>query len=147
MISLSKKRCLLDTNILVAFVNRSHQHHNRAREIFEKILNHEFQAVVSSQNLLELSAVLVHGFKKDKEKTASDVSHFASDELIEVVYPDFKVLERFFSLMKFDFNLHITDLYLLATCLTSNIDVLITADNDFRKVKTKDLVVYNPFSD
>lgn len=147
MISLSKKRCLLDTNILVALVNKSHPHHKKSGEIFGKVTNREFQAVVSSQNLLELSAVLVHGYKEDRDKAADLVSRFASDELIEVVYPDFLVMEKFFSLMKTDFEIHITDLYLVATCIFFQVDILISADKALGKEKIKDLAVYNPFLD
>lgn len=145
MTGLSKKRCLLDTNILVALVNKSHSHHKKALKIFDRVLQKEFVAVISSQNLLELSAVLVHGFRIDREEVKKDIARFASDSLIEVVYPDFTVMERFFKLIPHEINLHLIDLYLLATALVFRIDVLITADSDFEKIKSHDIQVFDPF--
>lgn len=145
MISLSKKRCLLDTNVLVALVNKNHKNHVLAVKLFDRIFQKEFSAVVSSQNLLELSAVLVHGYKQDREAVKKDISRFASDALIEVVYPDFQTLEKFFSLMNEETGLHLTDLYLLATAIAFRIDVLITGDEEFAKIKSRQIQVYNPF--
>lgn len=145
MTDLSGKRCLLDTNLLVAFINRNHIHHSVAKIIYEKIINGEFRAVISVQNLLELSAVLVHGFGKSRKEVASDISKLASDSLLEVVYPDFRALIEFFSLMKKETILHVTDLFLLATAFVYNIEVIITGDKAFRKIELKEIEIFNPF--
>ncbi|MGB9883675.1 MAG: type II toxin-antitoxin system VapC family toxin [Microgenomates group bacterium] len=143
MKKLSKKRCLLDTNILVAFLNRKHRYHSQTRKIFEKLANKEFEGVISSQNLLELAAVLVHGFRLPKKEVAKDLCLFASDPIFEIIYPNREVLERFFKLMKKENRLHIVDLFLLATALEHRIEVLVTADTGF--LKSKEIEVYNPF--
>lgn len=145
MVSLSKKRCLLDTNVLVALINRDHRNHARAVKLFDRIFQKEFSVVISSQNLLELSAVLVHGYKQDRETVKKDISRFASDSLMEVVYPDFQTLEKFFSLMNEEEGLHLTDLYLLSTAISFQIKVLITGDTDFEKIKSRQIQVYDPF--
>lgn len=145
MTSLSKKRCLLDTNVLVALVNRDHKNHLRALKLFDRLFQKEFTGVISSQNLLELASVLVHGYKQGREVVKKDISRFASDSLIEVVYPDFHTLEKFFSLMGEETGLHLTDLYLLATAIAFQIEVLVTGDTDFAKIKFRQIQVYNPF--
>ena len=99
--------------------------------------------VVSSQNLLELGAVLVHAFKISRQQAAKDLSLFFSDPLLEVIYPTPEVLERFFKLMKKAKELHIVDLFLLATALTHKVEILISADREFLKIK--EIEVYNPF--
>ena len=143
MKKLLKKRCLLDTNILVAFLNRKHPYHSQVREIFEKLNGGEFKGVVSSQNLLELGAVLVHAFKISRQQAAKDLSLFFSDPLLEVIYPTPGVLERFFKLMKKSKGLHVVDIFLLATALVNGVEVLITGDKEFLKIK--EIEVYNPF--
>ncbi len=146
MVILSKKRCLLDTNVLVALVNKSHKNHVPAVKLFDRIFRKEFSAVVSSQNLLELSAVLVHGYKQGREGVKKDISGFASDALIEVIYPDFQTLEKFFSLMNEETGLHLTDLYLLATAISFKVEALVTGDTDFEKIKSRPIQIHNPFS-
>lgn len=143
MRKLSNKRCLLDTNVLLAFINKSHRYYPRARKLFERILLGEFKPVISSQNLLELSAVLVHGFKKDKKEAAYDIALFTSDPLLEIIYPNLGSLVRFFDLMKKGYSLHVVDLFLLATALENNIAVVISADKGFREIR--EIEAYNPF--
>lgn len=88
MTNLSGKRCLIDTNILVAYINRSHPFHWYAKKIFQRIFKKEFNPVLSTQNLLELTTVLIQAFKIPQEKAIDDVRLFVKDPLFEIIYPN-----------------------------------------------------------
>jgi len=134
MINLSEKRCLIDTNILVAYINQSHPLHLNAKKLFQRILKKEFKPVLSSQNLLELTAVLVEAFKISKQKAVKDVELFANDPLFEIIYPNQNVLNNFFSLMEKGISLHTVDAFLLATAIKNRIEIIITTDKKWKKI-------------
>jgi len=135
MINLSEKRCLIDTNILVAYINQSHPLHLKAKKLFQRILKKEFKPVLSSQNLLELTAVLVEVFKISKKQAAKDVELFATDPLFEIIYPNHNVLNNFFSLMEKGISLHTVDAFLLATAMENRVEIIITTDKEWKKIK------------
>jgi len=135
MINLSEKRCLIDTNILVAYINQSHPLHLKAKKLFQRILKKEFKPVLSSQNLLELTAVLVEAFKISKKQAAKDVELFATSPLFEIIYPNHNVLNNFFSLMEKGISLHTVDAFLLATAMENRVEIIITTDKEWKKIK------------
>jgi len=135
MINLSEKRCLIDTNILVAYINQSHPLHLKAKKLFQRILKKEFKPVLSSQNLLELTAVLVEAFKVSKQQAVKDVELFANDPLFEIIYPKSNVLNNFFSLMEKGISLHPVDVFLLATAMENGVEIIITNDKKWKKIK------------
>jgi len=135
MTNLSGKKCLIDTNILVAYINQSHPFHLNAKKLFQKILKKEFKPVLSSQNLLELTAVLVHAFKIPQEKAVLDVELFVKDLFFEIIYPNSDVLSNFFNLIKKESSIHTIDAFLIATALGNGVETVITTDKQFTKVK------------
>jgi predicted nucleic acid-binding protein len=135
MINLSEKRCLIDTNILVAYINQSHPLHLKAKKLFQRILKKEFKPVLSSQNLLELTAVLVEAFKVSKKQAVKDVELFANNPLFEIIYPNHNVLNNFFSLMEKGISLHTVDAFLLATAMENRVEIIITNDKKWKKIK------------
>jgi len=143
MTNLSKKRCLIDTNILVAYINQSHPLHLKAKKLFQRILKKELKPVLSSQNLLELTAVLVEAFKISKQQAVKDVELFANDPLFEIIYPNHNVLNNFFSLMEKGISLHTVDAFLLATAMENRVEIIITNDKKWKKIKeiTKVLLI------
>lgn len=143
--NLSGKTCLFDTNILVAHINRSHVHHAQAVAFFDQTLTRDFRAVISSQNLLELTAVLVHGFRQTRRQVAEDVELVRKDGILDVIYPDERSIENFFQLLKENVSLHTSDLFLLATAVTHKVDVIVSGDRDFQKVPPSLISIYNPF--
>ncbi|MEK7521956.1 MAG: type II toxin-antitoxin system VapC family toxin [Patescibacteria group bacterium] len=135
MMNLTGKKCLIDTNILVAYINQSHSLHLTAKKLFQRIVKKEFKPVLSSQNLLELTAVLVHAFKISKQEAVKDVELFANDPLFEIIYPNVNVLNRFFDFMKGEVSIHTVDKFLISTALGNGVNIIITADKQFMKVK------------
>ena len=145
MTNLSGKTCLLDTNVLVALINKQHSSHSKATLLFERLISGEFKAVISSQNLFELAAVLVHGLKIPRRETAEDIKLLVQETLLDIIYPDFRVMDTFMENLKIEKNLHIADLYLISTSLVFGIDVIISADESLQKLASSAIVVYNPF--
>lgn len=146
MENLSKKRCLLDTNILVAYINRSHVHHEQAVKIIDRLVSGDFYGVISSQNILELSAVLIHGLRQSREEVANDIQYLSADNLLEIIYPQPQVLAKFFSLLKKIATLHVTDVFLLATAIVYEVDVIVTGDGEFIKAVRDEIDAYNPLN-
>lgn len=145
MINLSGKKCLVDTNVLVALLNDKHQNHKQAVSFFEKIKENGAQIVISIQNLFELTAVLVHGYGLNRKEVAKDINIISRDPLLQVIYPDFRVMDKFIQLIKNGNKLHVADLYLLATLEVFEIQVLVTGDKAFARIKNSSVSVYNPF--
>lgn len=135
MKNLLRKKWLIDTNILVAYINQEHPFHLNAKKLFEKIFNKEFKPVLSSQNLLELTTVLIHAFKIPQEEAVKDVELFVNNPFFEIVYPNWMVLTKFFYLMRKKISIHATDVFLIATALGNGIKTIVTTDKQFMKVK------------
>lgn len=143
MTNLKGKKCLIDTNILVAYINQGHPFHLNAKKLFKRIAEREFKPILSSQNLLELTAVLVHAFKIPQQEIIGDVELFANDPLFEIIYPNFDVLNKFFNLMKRRISIHTVDTFLIATALGNGVETIITADKQFMKVKEITTILLN----
>lgn len=141
----SNTKCLLDTNILVALAVETSPRHQLATGFFEVVFTKKILGVISSQNLLEFSAVLIRAYKIPSRKVADDVKNLISEEALEKIFPNSLTLEKFTGLLKQKINVHPSDLFLAATALANNIDTIVTDDADFLKVK--EIKVYNPFKD
>lgn len=139
-----KKTCLIDTNILVAYFNASHVHHALALTVIEDAIDKKFTAVISSQNILELTAVELHGWKIDRKTVAKHIDMLKNDPALTFLYPDVRVMQKFQETLVAYPTLHTMDLYLLATALTFKVDMIITFDSDFRAVKEPSLTILNP---
>ncbi len=135
MTNLAGKKCLIDTNILVAYINQRHHLHLNAKKLFQRILNQKFKPVLSSQNLLELTAVLVHAFKISPQEAIKDVEIFTNDPTFEIIYPNLNVFNKFINLMKEKISIHTVDAFLIATALGNGVEIIITADKQFKQVK------------
>lgn len=144
MTKLSGKRCLVDTNILVALVDGDHKNHQASVEFFDRLESGEFEAVISTQNVLELTSVLIRGLKHKTTEVAKDVEALTQDKIFEVIHPEETSLTIFFELLKKE-KMHVVDLFLVATAIAAGVEVIISEDKDFGKLKTKKIGVYNPF--
>lgn len=145
MQSIFKKTCLLDTNVLVAYTNRAHPNHKRAALLFDALLEGKFKTVISIQNVLELSAVLIHGMGLPRNTVADDLRVFTTDSHIGILYPNTSVLSAYIKNLKVYPTLHAVDVYLLTTALEFGIQVLVSADKAFINAARSVISVYNPF--
>jgi len=144
MMILSNTKCLLDSNILIAVVNPKSENHKRAKDFLEESQGHNLQFVVSSQNFLETSTVLVHGLKIPRRDVSKSIRVVLEDPLFTPIYPNVEALKRFFTLIADNAVVHLTDLFLAATALAYGITTIATNDRDFEKIKG--IKVYNPFA-
>lgn len=139
----SNTRCLFDSNILVAYTIEESPHYNKAHQLFEKIANNKIYIYIAAQNILEFAAVLNRAYKLPKKVIAKGIHRFITDPLIEVIYPNKNTTSTFLQLLNKNHFLHITDIFLIATATTNNMDMIVTNDSDFKKIK--EIKVYNPF--
>lgn len=134
---------LLDTNILIAFFDASSSHHEPTKALFESLEGGIFNGVVAAQNILELSSVLINGYKATSASVVSDLRALLSLKNISVIYPNATTIAQYLALLKREKTIHTTDLFLTATMLSHNIFSIITNDRDFEKIST--ITTYNPF--
>lgn len=142
MTNLSGKTWLVDSMVLVAFVNKEHVNHAKALKLFELISFGEVKVVISSQNILEYSTVLIKGYKLPAKEVVKSVKALFSDSNFSLIYPNSIALEDYATRLS-DTVLHPTDFFLMTTMLANGIDSIITDDRDFPKIK--ELTVFNPF--
>ncbi len=141
MKTISGKKCLLDTNILLYAIDKKSSFHKEALLLFKKIENGDFFAFVSVQNLLEFGAVLSRGYKVPLKEVAEDMRLLLSNPKIKLIYPGPAVLPIFLRLMDKAPNVYIFGLFLTATALDNKIEVIISKDLDLKKIK--EVIVYS----
>ncbi len=135
---------LIDSNILVYSINSSSPKHKKAQDFLKKNIA---TFVVAQQNIFETLRVLTHP-KFPNPMTPQDAIK-AVDWIIkagEVVTPDYKTYKIAFELIR-EYNLasdKIFDAYLVATCISCNIDTIATDNIKDFKVFSQ-IYVINPF--
>jgi predicted nucleic acid-binding protein len=134
---------LLDTNILIAFFDASSSHHELAKALFSSLESGTFNGAIAAQNILELSSVLIGGYKATRASVAFHIQSLVSIKNISVIYPNTATIILYITLLKQEKGIHTTDLFLAATMLSHNISSIITNDRDFEKIST--ITIYNPF--
>lgn len=135
---------LLDTNILVAFFDVDSPKNGIAKEILKQAGEGVFKGTVSSQNILELSAVLIAGYKGSRVKVSADLNKLlAFFGNSTIIYPNAKSMSQYLKLLSENHTVHMTDLFLAATMLSCGITSIITSDSVFEKILG--VKVYNPF--
>lgn len=142
MIPTSGTKCLLDTNILVAYFNAGSTKHSQARGFLEKVSKGDILGFISSQNILELSSVLRNTYHVSSTLIADNIRDLSHE--LSVVYPNTKTIEIFTSYLR-EKNMHAMDLFLLATAKAHDLDYLVTEDKHFKLVT--EIKIYNPFNE
>lgn len=143
MMKLSNTNCLLDTNILIALVDNKNKNHRKAVNFLRGSDKSGLKLVISSQNILELAAVLTNTLKISRILVTNTLRKIVVDPKFKIVFPYPLSLEKFVSLLQENPTLHPADLFLIATSITNNVSTFVTDDRDF--IKVKGIKVYNPF--
>ncbi len=136
---------LIDSNVLVYSINISSPKHKKAQDFLRKNIG---AFVVAQQNIFETLRVLTHPKFPNPMKSHEAIE--AVDRILkagEVVTPDHRTYQIALELIK-KYNLSsdkVFDAYLVATCLSSSIDTVVT-DNvrDFKIFPQ--IQVINPFA-
>ena len=140
MIPTSGAKCLLDTNVLVAYLNADSPQHTLASLLLKRISDGDLKGYISSQNVLELSSVLQNTYHVSGESISKDINKIVSE--LTVIYPDPETINIFSGFVKSK-KMHVMDLFLLATTKAHKIDYLVSEDKHFKDIK--EIRVYNPF--
>ncbi len=140
--SLSSGTWLVDSMVLVALVNKDHINHDVAKDLFDRIYSQQVQVFISSQNVLEYSAVLTKGYKMPASEVAKSVESLTNDPNFLVIYPNREAVDKYSEGFSGS-PLHPVDFFLVATMIANGVKAIITDDRDFEKIKG--IKVYNPF--
>ncbi|MDO8515382.1 MAG: type II toxin-antitoxin system VapC family toxin [bacterium] len=124
----------MDTNILIAALYDKSPSHIKAIEFISKNKEYVEKFVISSQNILELTSVLINAFKLSPKDFSSNIEALIFDPKVEIIYPDHFSLLKYFELLKNNTKIHTTDLFLVATAISHGVTVFITNDSDFEKI-------------
>lgn len=143
MMNIYGKKCLFDTNILIFARDKTSLLHEKTVKLFKDLESDKFETFVSYQNLLEFTAVLTRVYKLSQKEVSKDLELLLSSPKIRVIYPTIATLPIFLKLLKKDTGVYVYDLYLAATAKTNGIEIIISNDNDFQKIK--EINLFNPF--
>ena len=134
---------LFDTNVLVYNQDQDSKFYAQAAMYHSKALSGNVTAVVSSQNLLELVAVITNPERITRPLTQKQVSleveKYLSSSSFTVIYPNDNTMTFFTKLLKryrLKNSRQTFNLFLVATMLSNGIKTILTAnDQDFRLFK------------
>ena len=131
---------LFDTNVIVYNQDQDSKFYSQAAMYHDKALSGKVNAVISSQNLLELVAVITNPERITRPLTQKQVSleveKYLSSSSFTVIYPNDKTMTFFTKLLKryrLKNSRQTFDFFLVATMLSNGIKTILTAnDQDFR---------------
>lgn len=137
---MAKNKCYLDSNILIAFLEKPHQFHQQAVEILVKAATEQIGVCVSPLTLDETIYIVLRDLRltrvsRAEEKIATEIKKLWKIPLIEVVNPpdDKKKLTGIPDLIK-KYQLRSRDAFHLLTIKFHQIKYFATFDNDFNLV-------------
>ena len=132
---------LFDTNILVYSQNKKDERYSLCQDLIKKSEKKEIDGVISSQNLLEFTSVLINLSKLEKPRKEKDVlkpiKSFESG-IFKIIYPSTQTL-NFFNKFLADYKTtprRIFDMFLVATMLSNGVNQILTYNaKDFAQFK------------
>ena len=125
MADTSKKRFLVDTNILVYSLDRSSPFQKLAVEFFRLCEQGEFKGAVAHQNVIELINTLIRDYKISNRESLKKTRVLIDEGVLEIIFPLPTTLGRFFDLAG-KYKGKTFDLYLAATALDNGVEGIIT---------------------
>lgn len=134
----SNRTIFFDTNILIYNQDQDSSFYQQALDYHQKVMTGKIRGVISSQNLLEFSAVMTNPKKITKSLSQKIVALEINKYLkspFTIIYPKQETLSIFVKLIK-KYRLsnpkHVFDFFLIATMLSYNITHILTInDKDF----------------
>lgn len=146
----SKQTILFDTNILVYNQDKDSQFYKFASSFHRNAIEGKIKPVISSQNLLEFSAIMINPKKIIKPLSqkivALEMKRYVSSGIFEIIYPNLKTVSVFTGLLK-KYKLknprQTFDLFLVATMISNDIFQILTLnrkDFQFNEINVVELV-------
>jgi predicted nucleic-acid-binding protein len=126
----SREIWLIDTNVLVYFLNEQSNHHTQAASALKLCEERGATQVVAQQNLLELIHVLRDGYGLEQTVVLAKIEILVSKR-VQIITPKQKTWEKVRQLLKqsaFGGKSDLFDLFLQATAMGNNVTGVLTAD-------------------
>lgn len=127
------KPILFDTNILVYNQNMDSPHFELAHLWHQRVVKGEIQGILSSQNILEFTAVMTSSRHLTKPLTpkqvSREISRYQHNHDFGFIYPNEQTVSVFAKLLKrygLKNSRQSFDVFLVATMLSNNIKQLLT---------------------
>lgn len=134
---------LFDTNVLVYNQDQESSFYARAADYHERAFSGKINGMISSQNLLELVAVITNPKRITKplslKQASGEVEKYLSTPSFTTIYPNDTTMDIFTKLLnryRLKHPIQTFDLFLVATMLSNGIKAILTAnDQDFTLFK------------
>lgn len=134
---MAKNKCYLDSNVLIAFLEKPHQFHRQAVKILVRAATEQIGVCISPLTLDETIHIILRDLRlkrvnKSEEKVAGEIKKLWKIPLIELVNPpdDKKPLTGIPNLIK-KYKLRSRDAFHLLTMKFHKIKYFATFDTDF----------------
>lgn len=138
----SKQKILFDTNILVYNQDSDSQFYEQSSLYHQKAIEGKIEAVISSQNLLEFSAIMINPKKITKPMSqklvALELKKYIDSEVFEIIYPNLKTFPIFtelFTKYRLKNPRQMFDFFLMATMISNDIFQILTLNKKDFQVK------------
>lgn len=146
---MTSSKVLFDTNVLLYNQNRNSLFYSAAFNYHKKVFDGEIKAVISSQNILEFTSVLMNPkitpHPLTKKQVITELENYYKYGSFEIIYPNEETLVIFIELLKkYHLRNHrqIFDIFLVATMLSNGINTILTANDQdfpFKEIKVIEL--------
>lgn len=136
--------CLIDSNLLVYFLQSEAPKTGKAREIFKNIFQNRIEAHVTHQNILETTSVLTKRYHQDIEEVHEKLEALINEFQFRIILPKPQTYKTFKNLLKSGDQKHLFDIYLAATALDNGVNTILTENTkDFEGIE--EITAINPF--
>ncbi len=131
---------LFDTNVLVYNQDQESVFYKEAAEYHRRAIDGEIRAVISSQNLLEFTSVMLNPKKitrpLSKEIVTQEIKKYLQSGFFTIIYPSAETMNLFTDLVARNTTqnpLYVFDLFLITTMLANDVKRILTANTaDFQ---------------
>jgi predicted nucleic acid-binding protein len=136
------KKCYLDSNVLIYFLNQGCKQHQRSKQIIQELILQEFTFVASGLVLDEVLYIFTQFSKQCRQTKVGENNNINQLQqilnLLEQklaiklinIQPQFSIHSKITNLMR-DYQLQPRDAYHLLHCLQNQVHHLVTFDKDF----------------
>lgn len=145
----TSSKVLFDTNVLIYNQDIDSPYYQQAHYYHELVFSDQLQGIISSQNLLEFSAVMTNDKKiptpLTHEEVSEEISQYIHSRYFPVIYPNKQTLSTYQTLLnKYALKnpRQLFDLFLVATMIANQVSTILTAnakDFQFEGIKVMEL--------
>lgn len=145
MTNILEGKWVFDSQILVYSLDVESPYHADTIQLFKKLTNSKFVAVVALQNILEAESVFVKYYHLETDVVIQAIEHILDTFQFEIIAPLATSYLRYHTIARSSTKkTDLFDYFLAATMLDNNVTNIITGnDKDF--IGIDGLSVYNPF--